>query len=130
MQKIILALALASLTSVAANATTWVATCNDGKALQYVQTVKGDGFLYLMVNKELYQTARLTQTVEGEATICGTVVANVAATTAPLTQVCINKSRQTISLKYQDPHAAGGSKDVGEFCAASVILRATNLTTH
>ncbi len=130
MQKIILALALSSLTSVTANATTWVATCNDGKALQYVQTVKGDGFLYLMVNKEFYQAARLTQTVDGDTTICGAVLANVPAATSPLTQVCINKSRQTISLKYQDPHAAGGTKDVGEFCAASVILRATNLSTH
>jgi len=129
MQKIILALALASLTTVAASATTWVATCTDGKALQYVQTIKGDGFLYLMVNKEFYQTARLTQTVEGDTTICGAVLSNTAAAN-PLTQVCINKSRQTISLKYQDPHAAGGLKDVGEFCAASVILRATNLTSH
>lgn len=131
MHKITLALALISVTSVAAHATTWVATCNDGKNLQYVQTIKGDGFLYLMVNKELYQTARLTQTVDGESTICGAVLANVPAGAKPLTQVCINKSRQTISLKYQDPKAAGGvTKDVGEFCAASVILRATNLNSH
>lgn len=130
MQKIVMALAVFAMTGVAANATTWVATCNDGKNLQYVQTLKGDGYLYLMVNKELYQTARLSQTVEGEATICGAVQSNVQGGTNPLTQVCINKSRQTISLKYQDPHAAGGVKDVGDFCAATVILRATNLTSH
>jgi hypothetical protein len=131
MHKLILAVALMSVTGVAANATTWVATCNDGKNLQYVQTIKGDGFLYLTVNKEFYQTARLTQTVDGDSTICGAVLDNVPAGAKPLTQVCINKSRQTISLKYQDPKATGGVvKEVGEFCSASVILRATNLNTH
>ena len=74
MHKITFALAVFTMTAVGAQATTWVATCNDGKNLQYVQTVKGNGFLYLMVNKELYQTARLTQTFEGEATICGVFV--------------------------------------------------------
>ena len=130
MHKITFALAVFTMTAVGAQATTWVATCNDGKNLQYVQTVKGDGFLYLMVNKELYQTARLIQTVEGDTTICGAVQANVPAGTIPLTQLCINKASQTISIKYEDPHAKGGTKDVGAFCSATVIQRATNLTGH
>jgi hypothetical protein len=130
MHKFIFALVLMSMTGVAANATTWVATCNDGKAVQYVQTIKGEGFLYLMVNKEFYQIARVAQTMDSDTMICGAVQSNVAASASPLTHVCINKSRQSISLKYQDPHSSGSAKDVGVFCAASVIQRATSLPTH
>jgi hypothetical protein len=128
MHKAILLVALLASTAVASNATTWVATCNDGKNIQYVQTVNGAGYLYLKANKDFYQTARLSQTFAGDAVVCGTVQANSPAGAEPITQVCIDKSRHTISLKYVTPGSAGhAALDAGEYCAATVTLRATNL---
>jgi len=128
MRKVFLVAALAASTAVAANATTWVATCNDGQNLQYVQTISGAGYLYLKTAKDYFQTARLSQTFNSENVICGAVQGNVAAGAAPVTQLCINKSKQIISLKYRHPGATNTeAQDVGEFCAATVTLRATNL---
>lgn len=131
MRKAILLAALVASTAGAANATTWIATCNDGKNVQYVQTESGAGYLYLKVGKDFYQTARLSQTSASDSVLCGAVQANAPAGTNPITQLCINKSRQMISLKYVVPGtAAGATQDAGEFCAATVTLRATNLKDH
>jgi hypothetical protein len=129
MRKAILVAALAASTASAANATTWVATCNDGKNIQYVQTVNGAGYLYLKTSKDFYQTARLSQTFAGDTVVCGAVQSNSPAGADPVTQVCINKSQQTISIKYIGA-TGGGAQDAGEFCAATVMLRATNLKDH
>lgn len=131
MRKTILVAALAATTAVAADATTWVATCNDGKNIQYVQTVDGAGYLYLKTSTDFYQTARLSQTFASDGVVCGTVQANAPAGADPITQVCINKSRQAISLRYIRPGTAlDAAQDAGEFCSATVILRATNLKEH
>lgn len=128
MHKGILVAALVATTATAANATTWVASCNDGKNLQYVQTISGAGYLYLKTAKDYFQTARLSQTFNSENVICGAVQGNVAAGAAPVTQLCIDKSKQMIFMKYRNPGAAGAEAlDAGEFCAATVTLRATNL---
>jgi hypothetical protein len=131
MRKLILFTALAAVTAVAANATTWVATCNDGKNVQYVQTLGGAGYLYLKTAKDYFQIAQLKQTSAADTVVCGAVIGNVVGNAAPLTQVCMNKSRQIITLKYRNPAtAAGEGQDAGEFCAAAVTLRATNLKEH
>ena len=128
MCKAILVAALVASTAAAANATTWVATCNDGKNVQYVQTVNGAGFLYLKTNKDLYQTARVSQTFFDDTAICGMVVGSAPSSSDPVTQICANKSRQVIVLKYKDPTKPGGAvQDVGVFCPATVTIRATNL---
>lgn len=128
MRKILLIATLAASTAAAANAASWVAVCNDGKNVQYIQTVDGVGFLYLKTDKEFYQTARLSQTSFDGETLCGTVHSNAAAGAEPVTQVCINRAHQDITLKYKDPTAAGGTvQDVGVFCPATVTIRATNL---
>jgi hypothetical protein len=129
MRKIMLVAALAALTGTAANATTWVATCTDGKNVQYVQTVKGAGYLYLRTAKDYFQAARLTQTSDSETVVCGTVVGNAEAGQPPVSELCIDKSRQEISLKYRKP-GASALEDVGVYCAAVVTLRATNLKEH
>ena len=128
MRKFLLIAALAASTTAAANATTWIAVCKDGKNVQYNQTVGGVGFLYLKTDKDIYQTARLSQTFfDGEA-ICGAVQANAPAGAEPVTQVCTNKSRQVIYLKYKDPTVHGGSvQDAGVFCKAIVTIRATSV---
>ena len=128
MRKFLLLAALAASMAAAANAATWVATCTDGKNIQYVQTEAGVGFLYLKTGRDFFQTARLSQTSFDGTTICGTVQANAPAGAEPITQVCTNKSRQVIYLKYRDPSVPGSSvHDTGTFCAADVTIRATNL---
>jgi hypothetical protein len=129
MRMIIFVAALTASTAMAANAATWVASCNDGKNIQYVQTIKGAGYLYMKTQKDYFQVARLSQTSATETALCGTVIGNVPGNGAPVTEVCINKSRQLISLKYRNPGApAADAQDAGEFCAATVTERATNLT--
>ena len=116
----------------AANATTWVATCTDGKNVQYVQTIKGAGYLYMKTGKDYYQAARLSQSFDSETVICGTVVGNDAAAGGPpVSQICINRSRHVVSLKYRNPTAAKAEvQDAGDYCAADIMERATNLKEH
>lgn len=131
MCKAILVAALLASAAVAANATTWVATCNDGKNIQYVQTVNGAGYLYLKTSKDFYQVAHLSQTSATDTVVCGAVQGNVAVGAEPIAQICMNRSLQNISMKYQNPSTPKGAvQDVGEFCAAAVTLRATNLKEH
>lgn len=122
------AFAAFATSATASHATTWVATCNDGENIQYVQTVNGAGYLYLKTAKDYFQTARLAQTSADDTIVCGAVQGNVAAGLSPLTQLCINKSRHAITLKYSKPGTpAGAVQDAGVFCAATITLRATNL---
>ena len=128
MRKFLFIAALAASTAAAANAATWVATCNDGKNVQYVQTIDGVGFLYLKTDKDFFQIARLSQTSFDGSVICGTVDANAPAGAPSVTQICASKTLQNMTLKYRDPAAAAGAvKDAGLFCAATVTIRATNL---
>lgn len=131
MHKVLLVTAFAASTAVSAHATTWVANCTDGKNVQYVQTIGGAGYLYLKTAKDYFQTARLSQVSAGETVVCGAVQGNAAAGAPPVTQICIDKSRQIISLKYRNPDVPNAAvQEVGEFCAAVVTLRATNLKDH
>lgn len=131
MRKLLLFSALVASTAMAANATTWVATCTDGKNLQYVQTISGAGYLYLKTAKDYFQIARLSQISATETTVCGAVIGNVTGSEAPLSQICMNKSKQAILLKYRNPKTAGAEvQDAGPFCSAAVTLRATNLKEH
>jgi hypothetical protein len=124
MRKFLLVAALAALTPAAANAATWVAVCTDGKNVQYNQTIGGTGFLYLKTDKGIYQTARLSQTFFNGTAVCGTVFGNAPAGAEPITQVCANKSRNIIYLKYQNPTKPGSSiQDAGTFCAAKVTVQ-------
>jgi len=128
MRQLLLAAAATVATATIANAATWVAVCNDGKNIQYVQTVNGAGFLYLKTSKEAFQTARMSQTSLNATTICGTAVGSPPSAGDPITQICADKSRQEIYLKYKDPTRPGAAvEDAGVFCGATVTIRATNL---
>ncbi len=123
MRKLLLIAAMAALTPAAANAATWVAICTDGKNVQYNQTIGGTGFLYLTTDKGTYQTARLVQTFYNGTAVCGAVHGNAPDGAEPITQVCTNKSRGIIYLKYQNPTRPGSSvQDAGTFCKATVSL--------
>lgn len=129
MRKVILMAALAAASGVAAQASTWIASCNDGKNVQYVQTVKGNGFLYLKTATDYFQTAKLSQSFESGSLLCGAVVGNTAPGGAAMTQICIDKAHRAISLKYKNPAQPNAeAADAGVFCQATVTERATNLT--
>jgi len=113
------------------NASTWIAVCNDGQNLQYNQTLNGKGLLYLKVKDSkgqthTWQVAKLDQTFYNGTAICGTVpgngVGNAATGGHPITQVCANKSRETIYVKYKHPYEVRPFES-GVFCNANVTVR-------
>ncbi len=127
MRKLFLAAALAATASMAANAATWVAICNDGQHLQYNQTVGENGFLYLSTTGGTIpgsgtQIAPLTQSFYNSIAICGAVPGNgTGAGGVPLSQVCANKSTGLIYIKWQSPVAGTTMKD-GNFCKATITI--------
>jgi len=122
MRKLIVAATIAAFLPAAANAATWIAICNDGKNIQYNQTVGGNGFLYMKTDKGIYQVARLTQTFMNGIAICGAVVGNSTGAN-PITQVCANSDRKIIYLKYQNPTLPMPPiVDGGTFCTATVKI--------
>jgi len=124
---IVLVMAMSSMTYAA----TWIAICNDGKNLQYNQTRNGSGFLYMKVKDSrggyhTYQMAKLKQTFYNGIAICGTVLKNGTGNSVtggnPITQLCANKSRKTIYVKYKHPYQ-NRPFESGVFCRAKVIVR-------
>ena len=120
MRRLVFAAAVAALLPSAAKAETWVAQCTGGKDLQYNQTIGGTGFLHMQMGDGTYQTFRLTQTLYSKIAVCGAVDAD-AALASNIAQVCANKSRESIDLKYRDAKAVGApSLTVVEFCKATI----------
>ena len=120
------------LFSVNLNAGTWIASCNDGKNIQYNQIMGGSGYLYMKVLDQsglshTYQVARLKETFYNGWAICGTVTRNGEGTalagSRPITQVCANKSRGVIYLKYKDPTNPAKEIETGQYCTASITIR-------
>lgn len=123
-----LSLAAALTVPVAAAAETWVAVCNDGQNLQYNQTVDGNGFLYLKGSGGGggFQIARLDQTFYNGTAICGTVPGNGTGSAEtgghPITQLCANRSREIIYIKYKHPYEDRPFESA-TVCAARVEVR-------
>lgn len=124
----LLAFCMSITLSSLASAKTWIAVCNDGKNIQYNQTENGNGFLYMKVKNgvktHIYQVAKLNQTFNNGVAICGTVIENGTGNQGhPITQVCANKSRKTIYVKYKHPYDASRPWESGVFCRARVVVR-------
>jgi len=98
MRKILLIATLAGRRPPRRTRASWVAVCNDGKNVQYIQTVDGVGFLYLKTDKEFYQTARLSQTSSTERHCAAPSIPTRLPAQEPVTQVCINRAHQDITL--------------------------------
>jgi hypothetical protein len=122
MRNVLLCLSILCATASVAAAETWIATCTDGKNLQYNQTVDGNGFLYL----KGYQVARLDQSFYNQTTICGAVPGNGTGSPAtgsnPITQVCANRDRNTIFIQYKHP-TEDRPFESEVFCDARVEMR-------
>lgn len=127
MKKWVLMTAFALLCSGEAEAATWIARCNDGQHLQYNQTVGGGGILYLWTTDGVIpgtgtQMAVLTQTSINADTICGTVTGNPTLPGgAPLSQLCANKTKGIVTIKWQSPVPGSAVKE-GLFCKANVSV--------
>lgn len=106
----------------------WTAACNDGKNLQYNQIVNGQGLLYMRVEMpdgymNTYQVARLEQTFFNGTAICGTVDGNgIGVTGEPLTQICANRDRRIVYIKYKHPHNPQAPMVSGVYCAADIKI--------
>lgn len=127
MRKLIFLSACAVLLATSANAATWIARCNDGQHLQYNQTVDGRGILYLWTTDGVFpgsgtQMAVLTQTSISATAICGTITGNpILPGGAPLTQLCANKTKGTVTIKWQSPVGPVVVKE-SLFCKANVTV--------
>jgi len=117
--------------SSAAHSATWIASCNDGNNIQYNQTIGGNGLLYMKVRDDngrmhTWQVARMEQTFYNGTAVCGSVLqngrGNAASGANPMTQVCANKSRKTIYVKYKHPRE-NRPFESGVFCKATVTVR-------
>lgn len=119
--KVITAVGLAAAATVA-NAETWIATCTDGSELGYNQPVGGQGELFLMNTR----IAHLRQTFHNGTAICGSIPGNGIGTAAtgrnPVTQICANRSRGIIYLKYKHPWENRPFEDT-VYCQATVRVR-------
>jgi hypothetical protein len=114
-----------------AHAATWIAICNDGQNIQYNQTLNGSGLLYMKAKDSkgrmhTWQIAKMEQTFYNGTAICGSVLENGRGNAAtgghPITQVCANKSRKTIYVKYKHPYEKKDFQS-GVFCKAKVTVR-------
>lgn len=128
MRKSMVFIAMGLAMTSTAMAETWVAICTDGQNFRYNQTVDGNGFLYLKGQQQSggYQVARLEQTFFNGTAICGAVPGNGVGAPAtgsnPITQICANRSRSNIYIKYKHPtEDRPFESDV--FCEARVDVR-------
>jgi len=118
---IVLALLLSSNTVLAER---WVAKCTDGKAIHYVQKYKGAGYLFMEVKspfgeRKMFPMATLQQSTSNSVSICGVVLGNKDPQQKPIAQICMNRDRQIIYMKFDHPQNNKGLQE-GEFCKASV----------
>ena len=117
--------------STAAHSATWIASCSDGKNIQYNQTIGGNGLLYMKVRDDkgrmhTWQIAKMEQTFYNGTAVCASVLqngrGNAAAGGKPITQICANKSRKTLYVKYKHPYE-DRPFDSGVYCKATVTVR-------
>lgn len=126
MKKTIILLALLVLSTSAFSGERWIAKCTDGNSLHYVQKYKGTGHLFVEVKNPqgeniLFPIATLKQSKSTAVSICGTVLGNSDPQGHPISQVCMNRERQIVYIKFDHPKK-DGSEPVkeGEFCKADV----------
>jgi len=104
----------------------WVAKCKDDKSIHYVQNYKGIGHLFMDVEtptgiNKLFPIATLKQSKSTTISICGVVLGNPDPQDNPISQVCMNRDRQIIYIKFNNPNQNGSNiVEEGKFCEADV----------
>ena len=125
LNKIVIVLALL-LSSQSVLAERWIAKCNDGKSIHYVQKYKGAGYLFMEVKSpfgehKMFPMATLRQHSSTSVSICGVVAGNKDPQNRPIAQICMNRDRQIIYMKFDHPQNNNGTQE-GIFCKASVSV--------
>lgn len=104
----------------------WVAKCNNDQQIQYVQKYKGAGYLFMQVKTpfgdyKMFPMATLQYSTSNSVSICGVVSGNKDPQGQPIAQVCMNRDRNIIYMKFNHPRDKKGIQE-GEFCKASVSV--------
>ena len=116
-----LALAFAAALAVqAAPAETWVSVCTV-KDLQYNQTIGGKGTLLIGQGDGTYQSIKLTQTFFDQVAVCGTPDTGQPAPVIPATQICANRSRDSIYLLTRNAKGPPGAQET-PYCEATITI--------
>ncbi|PID49564.1 MAG: hypothetical protein CR991_05950 [Proteobacteria bacterium] len=116
------------LFSGAAAAQQWEAKCVDGKNLHYLQTINGDGYLYMTVTlpdnqKRVFPFARVRQIMFNGEAVCAEIVNGLKTrSNQPVTQFCVNRRSNLIYMKHQEPLERQPMQS-GQYCKATVIVR-------
>ena len=122
-------LAFVALTA-EANAEVWISVCNDGKNVQYNQTVDGAGSLSLRIRTEdalvaIIQIAKVAQTFHNYRMICGTVAGSgLTDDERPISHICADLEVEAILVVYQHPFELDRPELVGHFCDATIRVDA------
>lgn len=124
MKKMILLLAILIISQTALATERWIAKCTDGKNVHYVQNYKGVGHLFVEVespfgDNKILPIATLKQSKSTSVSICGVVQGNKDPEGKPISQVCMNRDRQIIYVKFNHPTRNEPIQD-GKFCDAEV----------
>lgn len=128
MKKLWLMAAALMLFSQAALAEQWEAKCTDGKNLHYLQTINGDGFMYMTVTlptneQRVFPFAKVRQTLFNGEAVCGQLSGGLQTRAkTPVTQFCANRRSGLIYMKHQDPLQRNPLVS-GKFCDAEIIIR-------
>jgi hypothetical protein len=98
MRALLIAAAVAALTSSAAQAEdTWIAICF-GQDAQYTQTVGGPGFFHVGNGDRTYDTQKLLQSFYDGKTVCATPDPKAPRASSGVAEVCANKDTKMISV--------------------------------
>lgn len=104
----------------------WVAKCSNDQQIHYVQKYKGAGYLFMQVKTPFgeYKTfpmATLQYSTSTSVSICGVVLGNKDPKGQAISQICMNRDRNIIYMKFNHPQDNKGIQE-GEFCKASVSV--------
>ena len=102
----------------------WIAKCNDDRAIHYVQKYKGAGYLFMQVKTPLgeykmFPMVTLQYSTSTSVSICGVILGNKDPLGQSIAQLCMNRDRQIIYMKFDHPQDNKGIQE-GEFCKATV----------
>ncbi len=114
------------LSSQALWAERWIAKCSDGQHISYMQNHNGTGYLFTQVTtpfgkNEAFPIATLQYSSKTAVSICGQILGNKDPKGQAIAQVCMNRDRQIIYIKFNHPRDNNGIQE-GEFCKASIDI--------
>jgi hypothetical protein len=100
MRGLVLAAALAALSSAAQAAEqNWIAVCF-GEDAQYMQTIGGKGFFHVSNGNRTYDTQKLVQSFYDGNMVCAIPDEKAPRANSGIAEICADKTAKTISVLY------------------------------